>query len=65
MAGAIQRDRNAFTFAFTGLIIGGIISSGLIGGFIYLVMQGHPTAAGSLLGAGAVGMVAGFRSTRL
>jgi predicted membrane protein len=63
--GGIGRDHDAFTYALTGLIIGGVIAVALIAGFIYLVMQGHPAAAGSLLGTGALGMVAAFRATRL
>jgi hypothetical protein len=59
------RHRRAFWYALISLIFGGSIALSLVGGFVYLVMQGHPKAAGSLLTAGAFGMVAGFRSTRL
>jgi hypothetical protein len=47
------------------LVIGGVLALSLVGGFIYLVMNDHGGYAGGLLGAGALGMVAGFRSTRL
>jgi hypothetical protein len=57
--------RWTFIYALTALIIGGVIGLSLVGGFVYLVMNGHAKAAAALLGAGAVGMVAGFRSTRL
>jgi hypothetical protein len=57
--------RRAYRFAMLSLLIGGILSLGLIVGFVYLVMQGHTTAAGLLLGSGALSLVAGFRSTRL
>jgi uncharacterized SAM-binding protein YcdF (DUF218 family) len=59
------RHRRAFWFALVSLVIGGLIGLSLVAGFIYLVMQGHHKAAGLLLGAGALGMVAGFRSARL
>jgi hypothetical protein len=47
------------------LVIGGLVSISLVGGFVYLVMNDHPKSAAILLGSGALGMVAGFRSTRL
>jgi hypothetical protein len=59
------RHRRAFWYAMLALFIGGLLALSLVGGFIYLVMHNHPTAAGSLLGAGAIGMVAGFRAARL
>jgi hypothetical protein len=55
----------AYRYAILSLVIGGLLGLALIGGFIYLVMQGHGTYAGVLQGAGALSMVAGFRSTRL
>jgi hypothetical protein len=60
-----RSHRRAFLYAFASTLIGGLIALSLIAGFIYLVMQGHSKAAGILLGAGALSMVAGFRSTRL
>jgi hypothetical protein len=60
-----HRNRRAFWYALVALVIGGLMGISLIGGFIYLVMNGHVKAAVSLLGAGAVSMVAGFVSTRL
>jgi hypothetical protein len=48
-----------------GLVIGGLLGLGLIGGFVYLVMQGHGGYATTLLGTGALSMVAGFRVVRL
>jgi hypothetical protein len=60
-----QSHRRAFWYAFVSTLIGGLIALSLVGGFIYLMMNGHSKAAGILLGAGALGMVAGFRSTRL
>jgi nitrate reductase NapE component len=60
-----HRHRRQFWFALVALVIGGLVSIGLIGGFVYLVMNDHPKSAALLLGSGALGMVAGFRSTRL
>jgi hypothetical protein len=60
-----DRNRRAFQYATLALTIGGLLSALLVLGFIYLVMRGHATAAGALLGTGAIGMVAGFRAARL
>lgn len=65
MRAAVRYDRQAFAYAMTGLVIGGLIAIGVIVGFVYLVVNGHPEAAGSLLGASVLGMIAGFRSSRL
>lgn len=59
------RHRRSFIYAMVALIIGGMLALGMVGGFVYLVMQGHGRYALTLLGAGALGMVAGFRSVRL
>jgi len=37
----------------------------VLGGFVFLVMQGHPTEAKLLLGAGVLGLIAGFVRARL
>ncbi|MFZ1086389.1 MAG: hypothetical protein WAN35_15615 [Terracidiphilus sp.] len=37
----------------------------VLGGFVYLVMQGHPIEAKILLGAGVLGLVASFIRARL
>lgn len=63
--GAIRRDDHAYQYMRNGLFIGGAIAAGLICGFIYLIIQNHPTAAGALLSAAAIGMVSGFRNVRL
>jgi hypothetical protein len=54
-------------FLYAALSLGGgiLVALALIGGFIYLVMEGHPEAAGSLLGAGALSLVSGFLASRL
>jgi hypothetical protein len=52
-------------YANLSLVIAGILGMGLIGGFVYLVMNGHGGYAVTLLGGGALSMVAGFRVARL
>jgi hypothetical protein len=59
------RHKRAFWFAWTGQVIGGLLAGSLIGGYIYLVMQGHPKSAGLLLGGGAVSLVTAFITVRL
>lgn len=61
---AVRYDRQAFAYAMTGMVIGGLIAS-VIAGFVYLVISSHPEAAGGLLGASVLSMIAGFRSSRL
>lgn len=58
------RERRPFVYAMTGQIIGGVLAAALIGGFIYLVMNGHGYYAAGLLAAGAISMVTGFRIGR-
>jgi uncharacterized membrane protein len=53
-----------FQYAIVFLVFGGCISLSIIGGFVYLAMQDHPTAAGALLGAGVLNMVTGFVRNR-
>jgi hypothetical protein len=60
-----RRHSRAFTYALVSTILGAIVALSLVGGFVYLVMNGHPKSAAALLGAGALGMVTGFRSGRL
>lgn len=57
--------QRSYRYAMLGLAIGGVLGLGLIGGFVYLVMQGHGGYATTLLGTGALSMVAGFRVVRL
>jgi hypothetical protein len=59
------RHQRQFLYATLSLGGGILVTLALIGGFIYLVMEGHPEAAASLLGTGALGLVAGFLSSRL
>jgi hypothetical protein len=57
--------RREFIYAASALSVAALGLVMVIGGFVYLVMQGHPTAAGSLLGAGVLGLIAGFIRARL
>lgn len=58
------RHKRQFLYAMVSLIIGGLVAFSLIGGFVFLVMNGHPKEAGWLLGSGAVGLVSGFVASR-
>lgn len=54
------RNRRAWLTPFLSMIFSYTLALALIGGFIYLVMQGHAKAALGLLGAGAIGLVTAF-----
>jgi hypothetical protein len=54
-----------YKYALVGLLTGGVLMLALIGGFVYLVMMGHPRAAGTLLGAGVLGIILAFIRARL
>lgn len=58
-------QKYAYRYAMMALAIGGVLGSGIVLGFIFLVMHGHAKGAAALLGGGALGMVAGFRTVRL
>lgn len=61
------RDRQLareYRYAMMGLGIAGLGLVLVIGGFIYLVMNGHPVSAGWLLGGGGTGLIAGFLRAR-
>jgi hypothetical protein len=58
-------QRADFVYATVSLVIAGMVAFALIGGFVYLVIQGHPKAAGALLGSGALSLVTGFLTMRL
>jgi len=48
-----------------GMLSGVVLAILVFGGFVYLVMHDHATAAGSLLGVGVLNMVQGFVRSRL
>jgi hypothetical protein len=54
-----------YRYSLVGLLSGGILMLSLIGGFVYLVMVGHTGAAGTLLGAGVLGIILNFIRARL
>ena len=56
--------RRSFSYAMTSLVIGGILATLLLVGFVFLAMNGLGGYAVTLLVAGALGMVAGFRFAR-
>lgn len=62
---AVAVNRREFWFAFSQGTYGFLLALGVIGGSIYLAMNGHDWVAGTMLGAGAVGMVTGFQISRL
>ena len=62
---ALAIIRMEYRYAMAGLAIAGVGLVSIVGGFIYLVMNGHPQAAGCLLGAGVLSLITAFIKTRL
>lgn len=60
-----RRHQRQFIYATSSMFGGILVAVGLIGGFVYLVMNNHSNAAGGLLGAGVVGIISGFLASRL
>jgi hypothetical protein len=61
------RDRQLereYNYAMMGLRIAGLGLFLVIGGFMYLVMNGHPQSAAWLLGSGGLTAIAGFQRAR-
>jgi hypothetical protein len=54
-----------FQYALVSLVFGGLVSLAIIGGFVFLVIQNHPQAAGALLGTGVLNIVTGFLRNRI
>jgi hypothetical protein len=54
-----------FVYAALALGVAALALILVLGGFVYLVMQGHPTEAKILLGAGVLGLIASFIRARL
>jgi hypothetical protein len=62
------RDRQLhreFVYAAMALRIAALALILVLGGFVYLVMQGHPTEAKILVGVGVLGLIAKFIRARL
>jgi small-conductance mechanosensitive channel len=57
--------KRQFHYAVLALVAGLVAFLSMVGGFVFLVLQGHSGAAGLLLGAGVLGLVAGFVRSRL
>jgi|SRR5271157_2108727 len=62
---ATDEARWEFWYAVASLAGGVITVLSAVGGFVYLVMNNHPQAAGSLLGTGVLGLIQGFIRARL
>lgn len=58
----LQRE---FVYAAIALGVAALALILVLGGFVYLVMQAHPTEAKILLGAGVLGLIASFLRARL
>jgi len=62
------RDREQyreFAYAALALVVAALSLILVLGGFVYLVMQGRPTEATILLGAGVLELIASLIRTRL
>jgi hypothetical protein len=57
-----QRD---FWYALAGMGSSALLFLAVVGAFVYLIMQDHPKAAGSLLGAGVLGIINAMLRARL
>jgi len=60
-----EEQRREFWYAIAGMLSGVILAILVFGGFVYLVIRDHATAAGSLLGVGVLNMIQGFVRSRL
>ena len=49
-----EEQRREFWYAIAGMLSGVILAILVFGGFVYLVIRDHATAAGSLLGVGVL-----------
>jgi predicted benzoate:H+ symporter BenE len=58
----LQRE---YRYAMGSLAGGVLVTFGILGSFVYLVMSGHPQAAAGLLGVGVLSLVGGFLRSRL
>lgn len=56
--------RRSFSYAMVSLVMGGVLATSIVVGFVYLVMSGLGAYAVTLLGAGGLGMVVGLRAAR-
>jgi hypothetical protein len=62
----VERDaQRDLWYALTGMITSSALFLSVVGAFVYLIMHEHPTAAGSLLGAGVLGVIQAMLRARL
>ncbi len=59
-----HRHRRSFIYATTSLVGGILVACGLIGGFVYLTIEGHATDERLLLGSGVLGIIGSFLAAR-
>jgi uncharacterized membrane protein len=62
---AARNQRGELLYATLSLLGGLIVAVGVIGGFVYLVVQGYPKAAAGLLGVGVLNVIGGFVRNRV
>jgi hypothetical protein len=62
---AARNQRGELLYATLSLLGGLIVAVAVIGGFVYLVVQGYPKAAGGLLSVGVLNMIGGFVRNRV
>src|SRR5215831_18408373 len=62
---ADNEQEREYRYAVVSLLTGSILGISVIGGFVYLVMQGHAVAAGWLLGVNVLNLIHGFVRNRL
>ena len=62
---AADEAKRGFRYALAGLGTAALLAVLVFGGFAYLVMQNHETAAKWLLGVGVLNFIRGFFQSRL
>lgn len=62
---ANNEHQRSYRYAMTSLVAGTVLAVSAIGGFVYLVMQGHPASASALLAVNVLNFIGGFIRNRL
>lgn len=57
--------QRSYRYAMTSLVAGTALAVSAIGGFVYLVIQGHPASASALLAVSVLNFIGGFIRNRL
>jgi hypothetical protein len=60
-----EENRRAHTYAMLGMICGTVSFLACIASFSYLVINGHPQAAGVILGTGVLAIIGRMIAARL